>query len=153
LLGFTTYGGDVPAIRSVIESGRFDLINGVFNALNPSSLVAPPSTYAGPDYGQVMALAHRRGLAVWAIRVLAQGELLAGPWWEEPALRRYLADGFSPAQVVTRFVLSHEAISAAVVGISNDQHLEEAVAAANAGRLDAEAMQALERVAFLRVIE
>jgi len=57
----------------------------------------------------------------------------------EPLVREGFAD--SPIELAVRFVISHEAVSTALVGISTLQHLEYAAAAANKGRLPREAIE------------
>jgi aryl-alcohol dehydrogenase-like predicted oxidoreductase len=163
--------GDTAALHHVVNGRRFDTAQVSYNLLNPSAGAAVPPNYPAHDFGNLLAHTKAAGMGVIAIRVLAAGALsgtedrhpLGSPTVEpigsgssyradverarrlEPLMREGLAD--SVIELAVRFVISHEAVSTALVGYSTLGHLEYAASAANKGPLSREA---LERVAALQ---
>jgi aryl-alcohol dehydrogenase-like predicted oxidoreductase len=62
----------------------------------------------------------------------------------EPLVREGFAD--SLIELAIRFVISHQAVSTALVGVSTLEHLEHAAAAANKGPLPREAIERITAV-------
>jgi D-threo-aldose 1-dehydrogenase len=83
--GFTGLGDPGP-LRRVVDSGAFHTVQAYFNMLNPSAILPVPPRFAAADLGQVAAAAHRRGMGVLNIRVLAAGA--RGPGARGPRRRR-----------------------------------------------------------------
>jgi aryl-alcohol dehydrogenase-like predicted oxidoreductase len=157
--------GDTPALHQVVDARVFDTAQVSYNLLNPSAgeVVAPG--YPAHDFGHLLAHTEAADMGVIAIRVLAAGALsgteqrhpLGSPSVEpigsgssyridverarrlEPLVREGFAD--SLIELAVRFVISHEAISTALVGISTLEHLEYAAASANKGPLPREAIE------------
>ncbi|MDA3032062.1 MAG: aldo/keto reductase [Actinomycetota bacterium] len=147
--GFTTFGGEVAAIEQLIDSGRFQMINGEFNMLNPTAVSTPAEAGVEPDYGGVMARAHDRGMGVAVIRALVGGALVDpeqgvhplalartqnpehGPNVALAALVReaHIGDARPLEHIAIDFVLSHEQISTAVLGFSSAAQVERSIAA------------------------
>jgi aryl-alcohol dehydrogenase-like predicted oxidoreductase len=163
--------GDTPALHQVVDARAFDTAQVSYNVLNPSAGSTVPSGYPAHDFGNLLAHTRVVPMGVIAIRVLAAGALsgvetrhpLGSPSVEpigsgsayridveraqrlEPLVREGYAD--SVIELAVRFVISHEAISTALVGYSTLEHLEYAAASVNKGRLQPEA---LERIAALQ---
>lgn len=147
--GFTTYGGEVGAIRELIDSGRFGMVNGEFNLLNPSAVHPTPRMFDQPDYGQVMAHSHDHGLGVAVIRALAGGALVEPGHKVHPlaeprtrtaehadnarraaAVRQLLAGDERPLEhLAINYVLSRPPISTVVLGFSSAEQVDMAVSA------------------------
>ena len=157
--------GDTPALHQVVDARAFDTAQVSYNVLNPSAGAAVAPGYPAHDFGNLLAHTKAADMGVIAIRVLAAGALsgteqrhpLGSPSVEpigsgssyrtdverarrlEPLVREGFAD--SLIELAVRFVISHEADSTALVGISTLEHLEYAAAAANKGPLSHEAIE------------
>jgi D-threo-aldose 1-dehydrogenase len=163
-LGLTALGDNKSTIE-VIKSGRFDGAQIYYNVINPSSawdsLVSGWSSYDGSG---IMAACQEQDMAVMAIRIFA-ASYLATP--ERTGRESILTantqaateihnaeavfatlDGEhgTRAQIAVRFALSNEAVSTAIVGLSESAHLEEAAAGADKGSLSADAMAKLDQL-------
>ena len=66
-------------------------------------------------------------------------DVISPAFWIEALVRDGFAD--SLIELAVRFVISHEAVSTALVGISTLEHLEYAAAAANKGPLPRAAIE------------
>jgi aryl-alcohol dehydrogenase-like predicted oxidoreductase len=163
--------GDTPALHQVADARAFDTAQVSYNLLNPSAGAVVPPGYPAHDFGNLLAHTKAADMGVIAIRVLAAGALsgsearhpLGSPAVEpigtgssyridverarrlEPLVREGVAD--SIIELAVRFVISHQAVSTALVGYSTLDQLEYATAAANKGPLPG---AALERIAELR---
>ena len=163
--------GDTAALHHLVDARRFDTAQVSYNLLNPSAGSAVPADYPAHDFGDLLAHTRAASMGVIAIRVLAAGALsgtenrhpLGSPTVEpigsgssyrtdvergqrlEPLMREGVAD--SVIELAVRFVVSHEAVSTALVGYSTLEHLEYAAKAANKGPLPG---AALERIAALQ---
>jgi L-galactose dehydrogenase/L-glyceraldehyde 3-phosphate reductase len=157
--------GDTPALHRVVDARVFDTAQISYNLLNPSAGAKVAPGYPAHDFGNLLAHTKAADMGVIAIRVLAAGALsgteqrhpLGSPSVEpigsgssyridvertrrlEPLVREGLAD--SLIELAVRFVISHEAVSTTLVGISTLEHLEYAAAAANKGPLSSEAIE------------
>jgi L-galactose dehydrogenase/L-glyceraldehyde 3-phosphate reductase len=157
--------GDTAALHQVADRRVFDTAQVSYNLLNPSAGTTVAPGYPAHDFGNLLAHTKAADMGVIAIRVLAAGALsgteqrhpLGSPSVEpigsgssyridverarrlEPLVRDGFAD--SLIELAVRFVISHDAISTALVGISTLQHLEHAAAAANKGPLPGEAVE------------
>ena len=157
-LGMTAVG-ETPALRQVIDAGRFGSAQIVFNMLNPSAAGRLPERYPAQDYGRLCEHAQAAGTGVIGIRVLAGGALsglaerhpIASP---PPApigsaesfdadlerARRLLplvAEGFagSLAEAATRFAICCPAIATILVGMATPEQFEQSLAAVQKGKL------------------
>jgi aryl-alcohol dehydrogenase-like predicted oxidoreductase len=169
-LGLTAIG-DTSALHKVIDSGKFDSAQVVYNMLNPSAAGALPASYPAQDYGRLFDHTVKSGVGVVGIRVLAGGALsgsaerhaIASPPPEpigsamdydaDIARARRLTplvkDGFagSLTEAATRFALTHPAMGTILVGIATPEQFDGALAAAEKGPLP---KAALERLAELQ---
>lgn len=135
--GFTSLGGDAPAIHEVISSRRFDYINAVYGLLGPLDMGMPPIT--GADGYDVIRDAVSGGLDVIALRVFGGGLLL------EPAddrraavtaLRQWAEErNTTLPRLALRYALTSPDISALVVGFTQPMHVRDVVAAVHDGPL------------------
>lgn len=166
-LGLTGIGRP-DSLREVIRSGRFQTLQIPYNLLNPSAGrdVGPAtvSTQCGDvNYGNVIADCAEMRMGVFAIRVLAAGALAGNPpsdhtqktpffpldLYQRDAgraarLERKLAGQLSLKEAAIRYVLSHPAVSAAIVGFSEPDQIDDAAAWADRGALSGELMDALD---------
>ncbi len=167
-IGFTGLG-ETGALKSVVESGRFDLFQVYFNLLNPSAALPVPANFGGQDFGGLIGLAAQKRMGVVAIRVLAGGALggdaarsgfaapttggALTPGGEYELDRQRAANlGFlvqgnvaSLSQAAVRFVLGQPAVSSALVGFSDLEQIDQAVACSRLGPLPQQAMEGLRR--------
>jgi aryl-alcohol dehydrogenase-like predicted oxidoreductase len=149
--GFTALGGDISAITALIDSGCFGALNVSLNLLNPSAAVRVPPSFSEPKYAEIVTRADAAGMGVMAIQVLARGALTGtGPPSGRTArvAGTALAHDVSLARIATRYVLGKRGVSTAILGLSRLEHVDEAVAAAAAGRLPAAVEHAIESVAL-----
>jgi L-galactose dehydrogenase/L-glyceraldehyde 3-phosphate reductase len=157
--------GRTAALRTLVESGRFDSAQIVYNLLNPSAHVRVPAGFPAQDYQRLMDSARLQGAGVIGIRVLAGGALSgaegrhpnanpevapigSGPSYGQDLAdaRRFaplMAEGLAryPAEAAMRYALSNPDIGTAVIGFSSVEHIEEAAAAAEAGPLTTAALE------------
>lgn len=161
--GFTGLG-EPAVILDAIQTGALHSIQSCYNLLNPSAGGAVSNGFPYENYSQMIDAAGTAGMGVIAIRVLAGGAL-AGTLDRHPvaapapnpigSARDYASDvahalrfaflvdeGYaeSLAEAAIRFVISKPAVSTALVGTSNQEQLEAAVAAVERGPLPAPAL-------------
>jgi L-galactose dehydrogenase/L-glyceraldehyde 3-phosphate reductase len=165
-LGLTAVG-DTEALHQVIDSGKFDSAQVVYNMLNPSAASGLPANYPAQDYGRLLDRSKAAGTGVIGIRVLAGGALsgsaerhpIASPppapigsamsYEADVARARRLeplvAEGFAASltEAATRFALSQPAIGTILVGIATLEQFEEALKAVEKGPLPAAALDRL----------
>jgi aryl-alcohol dehydrogenase-like predicted oxidoreductase len=154
--GFTTYGGHLPSIYRMMNSGRFQMINAVYNLLNPSAAIQVSDDFRGEHYGQVINVAEQNKMGVAVIRVLAGGVLTgqatAHPLAKSPKksvseheldmerlkiLEFILRDGKQNfSQVAISFALMNSSVSSVIVGFSSQEQMEEAVRCSENGMID-----------------
>lgn len=153
--------GDPDALLRVIESGRFQTVQAYHNLLNPSAGTSVPPGFDALNYRDLIGVAHRRGMGVLNIRVLAAGTI-AGR--EAPTGMGAISPGSEPdrdraravavekalegesgtmAQKAVRFALTNPGVSGVLVGFSELQHVDEALGAVELGALSDSAMDRL----------
>jgi len=150
-VGFTAFGGEPAAIEEMIACGLFTSMNASYNVINPSAHIAVPDGFPDPDYQRVIVKAREAGLGVMAIRVLASGALVepAGPDRRIVRLALLAREiGISRVELAIRFVLSTEGVQTAVLGLTEVDHVLEAVDAASKGSLDADVISEAEAIAL-----
>jgi L-galactose dehydrogenase/L-glyceraldehyde 3-phosphate reductase len=165
--GFTALG-DTPAIHSVLDA--FESAQVSYNLLNPSAGLTLPPNYPAQDYGNLIALAHARGIGTIGIRVLAGGAL-SGVETRHPlgmpkvdpigSASSYAGDvaravrfgevvkrGFAQnlVEASIRYVLSNPGLTTTLVGLSTLQQLDHAGQSANKGPLPAEALKLISTI-------
>lgn len=162
-LGITAIG-DAAAMHEVVASGRIDSAQVPLNLLNPSPVRGLPKGFPASDYRLLMLRARESGVGAIGIRVLAAGAL-AGLDGRHPTAmqsvppigssatyeadlanaRKFLPllqEGFatSLAEAAMRYAISNDAMTTVLVGFSDLDHLEAAIAAFSKGPLAPEAM-------------
>ncbi len=149
--GFTSFGGDPGAIAEALASGVFGSINASFSLMNPSAALKMPSESEAKDFSQVIATAASHGVGVMAIQVLGRGILATGET-EDPRIPklRAFADAHDESLISTsiRYVISTPGVSTAILGLSEPQHVLDAVEAAARGHYSASEMRELELIAL-----
>ncbi|TXT38475.1 MAG: putative aldoketoreductase [Planctomycetota bacterium] len=138
-----TATGQPAAMKEVIRSGRFDTVQAPYNAINHSA--GSISVAAGDtDYGNLFADCAEQRMGVFAIRVFAAGALLGQapsahtlktPYFpldlyqrdvaRAEQLRAELYDGESMTEFALRFVLSHSAVTSAIIGFGSPSQVGE----------------------------
>ena len=156
--------GDSQALREVIDSGHIDSAQVPLNLLNPSPMAPLSPGFPAHDFGQIMLHAKMAEVAVIGIRALAAGALsgeaarhgIAMPQVDPIGTaasynadlvhaQKFLAlvaEGHagSLVEAALRYTISNEAMSTVLVGFSDMQHLEDAIAAIAKGPLSSKAM-------------
>ena len=160
-LGITGLG-DVPSLFEVVRSRAFETIQVPYHVLNPSAASTFVPAGAEANYGNIISECEKLGMGVLAIRVFAGGALAGQPpsahtrttkffplpIYERDQARAAALDqrmalepglaGMSLKELALRFVLSHHGVSAALVGLSSLEQIDEAVEYASRGPLDPE---------------
>ena len=161
-IGFCAFGGEVPAINLVMDTGRFQSLLVYYNILNPTAARPPPLGFHGPDYGQVMGRAAAQGMGLVVLRVLAGGAL-GGQGAPHPlsagtrdrdfqddqaragALGFLVEEGGQTLpQAAIRFGLMSPEASTVLVGFSEAAQIEEAAACSGAEPSSQETLLRLE---------
>jgi aryl-alcohol dehydrogenase-like predicted oxidoreductase len=151
--GCSSFGGEMPAVERLIDSGEFDAIIVNYSMLNTSAWTRPITLLPLRNYAGVGARAVAAGMAAIALRVLeggtvvteaapsASGEVRVVPEFQalqERArdMRRRVGHGEAAlTQTAIRFALSNPEISCALIGFSNTGQVEDAVRYASLGPL------------------
>jgi aryl-alcohol dehydrogenase-like predicted oxidoreductase len=157
-IGFSGVG-ETAALQRAVDSGIFDTIQVVYNALNPSAGGAMPEEVPGQDYGRLLEKAAAADMGTIVIRALAGGALSGSAERHPLAMQDVAPIGSAPSfsadveraqaldplaresgcgsltEFAERFVISHPAVSTMLVGYSTLDHLEAAIAAVNKGPL------------------
>jgi len=160
-LGLTGIG-QPDALKAVVQSRRFQTIQIPYHVLNPSAGRDMPESFSETNYGNVIGAAAAAGMGVLAIRVFAAGAILGSPpsahtlktpffplaLYERDRERgvRLAADlgpDIDRHRLAIRFVLSHPAVSSALIGFGAPAHVDEALAALKEGELPAELQRRL----------
>lgn len=156
--GFTGLG-ETDAIVEAVRSGKLHSVQSCFNLLNPSAGQPVAADFPYQNYGRMIDVAGEEGVGVIAIRVLAGGALsgvmdrhpvaasapnpigsaqdYAGDVAHAQHFRHLVDEGHaaSLAEAAIRFVIGKPQVSTALVGCSNQEQLEAAVAAVEQGPL------------------
>ncbi|MGE3314604.1 MAG: aldo/keto reductase [Planctomycetaceae bacterium] len=159
-LGLTGIGNP-ESLRLVVRSGKFATMQIPYHILNPSAGEVMPEGFAETNYGNVISDCAEMGMGVFAIRVFAGGALLD----QEPSAHTLKTPFFPLAlyerdrarslalskhlgnarleELAVRFVLSHRALSSAIIGFGDPAHVDSAVESAAAGGLSNELLAAI----------
>lgn len=162
--------GDTEVLHQLVETIGANSIQSCFNLLNPSAGVRVAEGFPFQDYGQLIDVAAAHQTGVIAIRVLAGGALSGSgarhanaaatvdpiathaTFAQDVALAQrfefLVQEGYveSLVEAAIRFAVGKAEVSTAMVGLSNMDQLEQAVAAAERGPLPAEALARLNQV-------
>ena len=164
--GFTG-NGDTQTLHTVVKSRRFEVIQTFYNLLNPSAGTEMPDSFGGHDFRQIIDRAAGHGMGVVVIRVMAAGAIggpIARQGYASPTIGSpmvtdssysideeratkldFLLGGAlsSRPQAAVRFVLMHTGVSTSLVGFSEENQIQEAVAAVDANPFSIELMERL----------
>jgi aryl-alcohol dehydrogenase-like predicted oxidoreductase len=160
LLGMSAFGGDVAVIRQIMDSSAFDGVMLNYSLINATAWRSPPPAQIR-DYGGVAIQADAAGMGIVALRVL-EGGLLAGAGRSAPsgaeragawrdsdraqALLGALPAAEDSAEIAIRFVLSNPTVSSVMIGVTNIQQIETAVAASHRGALSEDLLARIEQL-------
>ena len=158
--------GDPQALMEVVETGAFATIQVPYNILNSSAGRSVDADFEQTDYGDLIGQCGRRGMGVFAIRVLAGGALAGRPpsphtlktpffpleLYEQDCRRaerlaRLLPSGMQREEAAVRFALTHPAVSSAIVGFASPEEVLQVAGFTGAGPLDAALVERLNAVA------
>jgi len=124
--GCCSYGGEMQAVRALIESGAFDNMLVHYSVLSQTAWT--PSTGGDVhDYESIGAYAADHGIGTSALRILEGGALtgVQHPLARPHALHDLMED--NPVRFAIRFALSNPGISIALIGFSDAGQVVEAV--------------------------
>ncbi len=159
--------GATDALHQAVAAGSFHTMQVCYNLLNPTAGTPPSSHFPFQDYRQLIDECAGRQIGVIAIRVLAGGALSGTAQRHPVAAQTVVPIGTAPeflddvakaqlfgylvedgycstlAEAAIRFAISKAGVSTALVGISSQAQLEQAVAYAERGALPAAALARL----------
>ncbi len=160
--------GETAALRQVVATVEAGTIQCCFNLLNPSAGMPVPTGFPFQDYEQLIDQAAQQDIGVIAIRVLAGGALsgsgarhpnaspvvdpiATGSTYTEDVrlagrFNFLVEDGYanSLVEAAIRFAVGKAEVSTTLVGISNMEQLEQAIAFAGQGPLPVEALMKID---------
>jgi len=164
--------GESAALRQITAGGRFHTIQVPYNLLNPSAALPAPGGFPFQDYELLIEHATQHGMGVIVIRVLAGGAL-SGSLERHPVAaqsvapiatnRTYDADVARAqrfaflveegivgnlVEAAIRFVSGTAGVSTALIGISSQEQLEQAVEYVERGPLPADVVERIKAVAM-----
>jgi aryl-alcohol dehydrogenase-like predicted oxidoreductase len=155
--GCCSYGGEMEVLENVIASDAFDALLVHYNIITQTAWLPPVPGSKVQDHGRIGAHAAARGMGASVLRVLEAG-LLAGNSREKPSAKNeaerarassleFLQGGdatLAPAAI--RFALSNPDISVVLIGVTEFQHVDAAVDAAERGPLSPSELAEIEAV-------
>lgn len=159
--------GESAALLQAVDQYPADLIQSCCNLINPSTVLAAPTDFPFQDYGQLATRAATAGMGVVAFRIMAGGGLcgdttrhpVAAQSVDPIATNADLASDAAHAQrfaflieqgfvsdlpeAAIRFALSLSPVTSALIGLSDLDQLEQAIAATEKGSLPQAALEGL----------
>ena len=142
-LGLTGLG-NTDSLREIMASGQFDTVQTPYNMLNPSAGEPMPLDFNETNYGNQFAACQQQQMGVFAIRVFAGGALVGNPPSEHTKktpffplalyqrdqrrvaeIQKGLAREQSLSELALQFALRHPIVSAAIIGFSSPQQVEQ----------------------------
>lgn len=151
--------GETRAVHRVIAARSVYAVQTVYNLLNPSAAITVPPGFYAQDFDRLIPRAAENSVGAIVIRALAAGalsglserHLVAGasgspmgssPTYDEDVEKAgrfaFLVDEgvvADPVEAALRFVLGNAQVSTVLVGFSDVEHVEHAVACAEKGPL------------------
>jgi aryl-alcohol dehydrogenase-like predicted oxidoreductase len=146
-VGCSAYGGEMPAVGEVIDSGTFDCLSVHYSLLNTTAWMQTRPPPGQSDYACIGARAGEAGMGVIALRVLEAGRLAAGDPGTAPGSMRdgtrahadppanFPHSALTLTETAVRFALSRPDMTSALIGISSVAQVEAAAASASRGML------------------
>jgi aryl-alcohol dehydrogenase-like predicted oxidoreductase len=138
--GCCAFGGEMQAVRTLIDSGWFDNLLVHYSLLNRTAW-NPASEHDGMNYEGIGEYAARRGLGTSVLRVFEGGALTgarhrlaresASPSYQRAVAKaRALLEETNehPVRYALRFALSNPDVSTVLIGFSEARQVEEAAA-------------------------
>lgn len=156
--------GEADSMHQVVASGLIDSAQVPLNMLNPSPVRGLPKGFPATDYRQLMLRARENGVGVIGIRVLAAGALAGLDGRHPTAMQSVPPIGSSPTyeadlanarkllplvqeghaaslvEAAMRYAISNDCMTTVLVGFSDLDHLEAAIAAFEKGALSPQGM-------------
>jgi len=158
---------DIPVVRALFATGKFDLVNVEYNLINPTAgMPKPRGMDVDIDYGDIISLASSYSVGIAIFSPLAKGALteatLAGVGHhplsrgtdnatllaaQATALRFLSRPGEQTLSEATyRFNLMHSGVTTLIGGFSGIEHLEEAAGVSGSNGLTHQEMARVEMV-------
>ncbi|MET0986711.1 MAG: aldo/keto reductase [Steroidobacteraceae bacterium] len=134
--GCSAFGGNMPVVERVIDSGRFEVLTVHYSVLNGTAWTSRADT-AVRNYGGIGTHASAHQMGIVALRVLEGGALTA----EEAApvmsdiRARFAAGNVDVIEGALRFALSNPQIAVTLVGFSTVEQVKQACTYAGRGAL------------------
>jgi len=155
--GCCSYGGEMDALASIVDSERFDAMLVHYNLINQTAWQPTVIGSTIYDYHQIAARAAGRGMGMVILRVLEAGLLadnarpasspnLAIDQKRVPALDFLRQETGTLTSAAIRFALSNPDVSTVLIGVSEITHVGEAVEAATQGPLSVSQLARIEAV-------
>lgn len=170
--GFANEHAEAPAVKLLLDTRKFSLINVWYDLLNPSAGYPPvPGMRVDTDYQQLIDYAQALGCGTAVIRPLAGGTLTdnavsggtrhayaGGGLSRNVETYQQMVDQALPmkflsqqgqhtlAQAAVRFILMHTGVCSVLGGFSDLPQIEEMVSCSGAGELSEQNMVQLEMV-------
>ncbi len=170
-LGFANEDADPDAVKTLLETREFHLLNVWYDLLNPTAGMArPDGLEIQHDYGQFLDRALELGIGTAVIRPLAGGvltdhavrggarhQLAGGGLTRNADMYQAMVERAKPfaflsrpgqrlSDAAYRFILAHPGVTTVLGGFSEVSHLEEAAECVNAPSLSEEDMMRLDMV-------
>jgi len=158
--GITAWDGDGEVIKNLLDSGRFDTAQILYNILNQTCLVIPPDEFTDIDQGQTLKGAQHNDIGVIGIRSHAAGALcdsldrdvdpeseVMRDVYKSSLIKEYRDDVFATiSQIATRFCLDNSSIHTVIPGVKTIGELEEAVFCSEMPSIPGHVMAGLDRL-------
>jgi L-galactose dehydrogenase/L-glyceraldehyde 3-phosphate reductase len=153
--------GDQEALAVVVDSGRIDVAQIYYNALNPSAIEEVSAGWNTTNFAGLAKRCATQDMGIMGIRIFAAGHLAtdvrhgreipitanADDRAEEAraqVVASVLGDAHGTrAQAALRFGLASDLLSTIVVGIGETEHFDQVLGAIEMGPLDAGARAAI----------
>ncbi len=142
-VGFICRGNDGEQVRELIDTGSFQLVNLVYNLLNPSAGARVPGLQSRADFDSALMGQGPHPLSGGRSR---SSEAYQASLDQAKSLGFLSVPGRTMAQSGTRFILDNPGVTTVLGGFSGIEHLEEAVPASSAPPLSAEEMARVQMI-------
>lgn len=147
--GVTTWGADPAATRIIVDTQSVDVINCEYSLLERGCGTSPTRDSDGIANPTLIQQAANKGIGVMVIRALGGGQLgaitdlLAAH--ADSALNKEIVRSGGPVGFALRYAFSRPEVSSVVVGISEPNHLNTALHAAEMGVLPEHTLNQMQR--------
>lgn len=148
--GCSAFGGEMPVLQRVIDSGSFDMLSVHYSLYNDTAL--SDSVRADVrNYSAIGSRAAGRGMGIVALRILEGGALApeAGEARATSLQRASARFGMGLTEAAIRFALSEARIGIALIGLSSVEQVRHACDCCDRGALPSETLVELRAKARL----